>query len=281
MVDDELSDEAMRRDGGDFFAAATFPVGMSFLTLVNGGWGGNVTGLSSLDGPTPRRTRPAGSSSTRTRPGTGSASGSPRRGIRWRIDAKEVVAVNDREQHVGTRIETRGNQPLGFATWETGGALRNDRDPEAHARRGRRHQRLRQVSRDSEPRRDPRPIQPRRLDWQDKGAESADDYEVERPARDTSIGASAMTLTPEARCAIPRNNARHPGPESRLDALKHGRRTRSSPCPAGPSSSSGPDSATGTTPADPGAPRRSTRSTRAREPLDADGFRRLSNRRSG
>ena len=45
--------------------------------------------------------------------------------IRWRIDAKEVVAVDDRERPVGTRIETRGNQPLGFATWETGGALRN------------------------------------------------------------------------------------------------------------------------------------------------------------
>ena len=26
---------------------------------------------------------------------------------------------------VGTRIETRANQPLGFATWESAGALRN------------------------------------------------------------------------------------------------------------------------------------------------------------
>ena len=46
----EFSYEAMRIDGRDFFAAATFPVGKSFITLVNGGWGGNVTGLSSLDG---------------------------------------------------------------------------------------------------------------------------------------------------------------------------------------------------------------------------------------
>ena len=44
----ELSYEAMRLAGRDFFAAATFPVGNSYITLVNGGWGG-VSGLSSLD----------------------------------------------------------------------------------------------------------------------------------------------------------------------------------------------------------------------------------------
>ena len=49
-LDYELSYEARRLSGEDFFAAATFPVGESFLTLVNGGWGGHITGLSSLDG---------------------------------------------------------------------------------------------------------------------------------------------------------------------------------------------------------------------------------------
>jgi 3-keto-disaccharide hydrolase len=46
----ELRYEAMRLAGRDFFAAATFPIGKSYITLVNGGWGGGVTGLSSLDG---------------------------------------------------------------------------------------------------------------------------------------------------------------------------------------------------------------------------------------
>ena len=124
-VDDELSDEAMRRDGGDFFAAAKFPVGTSFLTRVNGGWGGNVTGLSRLDGAdaseneTSRFFQDEDKTWYRSRVRVTSAR------IRWRIDAKEVVAVDDRERPVGTRIETRGNQPLGFATWETSGTLRN------------------------------------------------------------------------------------------------------------------------------------------------------------
>ena len=45
--------------------------------------------------------------------------------IRGWIDGKEIVAVYHQDRRVGTRIETRRNQPLGFATWETTGALRN------------------------------------------------------------------------------------------------------------------------------------------------------------
>jgi Domain of Unknown Function (DUF1080) len=46
----ELRMEAQRADGSDFFAGITFPVNDSYLTWINGGWGGKVVGLSSLDG---------------------------------------------------------------------------------------------------------------------------------------------------------------------------------------------------------------------------------------
>ena len=46
----ELRLEAQRNEGNDFFAGITFPVNDSFLTWINGGWGGKVVGLSSLDG---------------------------------------------------------------------------------------------------------------------------------------------------------------------------------------------------------------------------------------
>ena len=47
----EVRWEAMRVDGSDFFAALTFPVGSAeqCATFVNGGWGGWVTGVSSLN----------------------------------------------------------------------------------------------------------------------------------------------------------------------------------------------------------------------------------------
>jgi hypothetical protein len=121
----ELSYEAMRLAGRDFFAAATFPVGDSYITLVNGGWGGNVTGLSSIDGvdasenETGRLVKYENKTWYRFRVRV-----TPEV-IRCQVDDKEVAAVNYRDHHVGTRIETRACQPLGFATWASSAAVRN------------------------------------------------------------------------------------------------------------------------------------------------------------
>jgi hypothetical protein len=41
--------EAMRVEGNDFFGTVTFPVNDSHVTLVIGGWGGTLVGISSLD----------------------------------------------------------------------------------------------------------------------------------------------------------------------------------------------------------------------------------------
>lgn len=46
----ELALEARRVEGNDFFCGLTFPVGDAFCSLILGGWGGAVTGLSSIDG---------------------------------------------------------------------------------------------------------------------------------------------------------------------------------------------------------------------------------------
>jgi len=48
--DYELEVIAARIEGTDFFCGLTFPVGEDHLTLVLGGWGGSVCGLSCLDG---------------------------------------------------------------------------------------------------------------------------------------------------------------------------------------------------------------------------------------
>jgi hypothetical protein len=45
----EVRLEAARLDGYDFFAGITFPVGDTFCSWINGGWGGSLVGLSSLD----------------------------------------------------------------------------------------------------------------------------------------------------------------------------------------------------------------------------------------
>jgi Domain of Unknown Function (DUF1080) len=123
-TDYELSYEAMRQDGADFFAAATFPVGDSFLTFVNGGWGGSVTGLSSLDGVDASENETTGGVTFRAKTWYSFRVRVTAKVVRCSIDGKEVVAINHEGRKLSTRIEVRGNQPLGFATYETSGALR-------------------------------------------------------------------------------------------------------------------------------------------------------------
>jgi hypothetical protein len=121
----ELTYEAMRTTGEDFFAAATFPVGQSYITLVNGGWGGFVTGLSSLNGmdasenETTRSFRYENNTWYKFRVRVTDDV------IRCSIGDKEMIAVEHKEKHVGTRVETRASEPLGFAAWKSGGGLRN------------------------------------------------------------------------------------------------------------------------------------------------------------
>ena len=45
----EFTVEAMKVDGSDFFVGIIFPVGKETCSFVAGGWGGGVTGLSSVD----------------------------------------------------------------------------------------------------------------------------------------------------------------------------------------------------------------------------------------
>ncbi len=124
-TDYELSFEAKRTSGQDFFAAATFPVGNSFITLVNGGWGGSVTGLSSINGSdaseneTRRFVKYQDNTWYRFRVQVTDEV------IRCWIDDKETFAVNYKGQQVKTRIETRPHQPLGFATYRSTGAVKN------------------------------------------------------------------------------------------------------------------------------------------------------------
>jgi hypothetical protein len=49
-IDYQLTVEAMKIEGDDFFCGLTFPVKETHCSLILGGWGGGVVGLSSIDG---------------------------------------------------------------------------------------------------------------------------------------------------------------------------------------------------------------------------------------
>src|SRR5262249_18094314 len=116
--------EAMRYEGSDFFAAATFPVGKAFVTLVNGGWRGAVTGISSVDGSDASENDTSTSFTYKNDTWYRFRVRVTNEVVRAWIGDGKVVDLDHRDRRLATRIETRENEPLGFATWESGGAIR-------------------------------------------------------------------------------------------------------------------------------------------------------------
>src|SRR3990172_8951010 len=119
--------EAMRVEGGDFFCGMTFPVGEDALTLILGGWGGRIAGLSSIDG------EPAAENET-----CRYVDFQQRRWyrVRLRVAKSRIEAWLDEEKLVD--LQTEGRQlgivwvvepclPFGVAPWRTTGALRRIR----------------------------------------------------------------------------------------------------------------------------------------------------------
>lgn len=123
----EIELDAMRVEGGDFFCGLTVPVDKDSITLILGGWGGTMTGLSCLE------FRDA--SDNETSQTIDYENGQWYR-VRMRITKKAIVAWLDEKKiinvdrtvenrKIGVRWEVEDCMPLGFATWKTHGALRD------------------------------------------------------------------------------------------------------------------------------------------------------------
>ncbi len=122
----EITLEAMRVAGDDFFCGLTFPVNDSFCSLILGGWGGGVVGLSNIDG--------ADASENETTKFITFEKGRWYR-IRLRVteqqieawvEQKKVVDVNTVGRKVALRFgDIERSKPFGLASWSTSAAFRN------------------------------------------------------------------------------------------------------------------------------------------------------------
>lgn len=121
----EIAFEAMKLEGSDFFALITFPVNDSFCSMVVGGWGGSLVGLSNLDDQ--------------------DASGNDTRlmkkfekdrwyEIRVKVFPDRIVGWIDDEKLIdksieGVKVSIRGDvsvtTPLGITNFMTSSAIRN------------------------------------------------------------------------------------------------------------------------------------------------------------
>ena len=121
----EVSLDAMRVDGSDFFCGLTFPVGKDSCSFIVGGWGGGTVGLSSID------SEDASQNETTTHMNFVNKKWfhirvrvEPQRIQAW-IDEDRVVNLDTTEKRIGIRLEMESSTPLGVATWNTAAALKN------------------------------------------------------------------------------------------------------------------------------------------------------------
>jgi hypothetical protein len=111
--------------GDDFFAGITFPVRDSFCTWINGGWGGEVVGLSSINGADASRNE---TTSVRTfetgRWYTLRLRVTPDRITAW-IDDETVVDVSIEKKYIALREgDIDRSIPFGIATYATEAGVR-------------------------------------------------------------------------------------------------------------------------------------------------------------
>lgn len=124
-VNYEVNLEAQRTVGNDFFCGITFPVNDEFCSLIVGGWGGPVIGLSCIDGVD------ASENETyvlkRFDKHVWYA-------IKLRVSQSKIEAWVDEEKlvdfsYVGHELSVRPevnlSRPFGICTWITTGELRN------------------------------------------------------------------------------------------------------------------------------------------------------------
>jgi hypothetical protein len=123
----EVSLQAMKRKGDDFFCALTFPVRDSHATFVMGGWAGTVVGLSSINGSDASENETTQYEkfdqnkwyTVRVRVADGK--------VECWIDDKQMVEVELAGKRISTRIEVDPNKPLGICCYNTESALKDIR----------------------------------------------------------------------------------------------------------------------------------------------------------
>jgi len=126
-MDYEVKLEAMKVTGNDFFCGMTFPVRDSFCTLIVGGWGGPVVGLSNIDG------YDASENETTTLKKFENDTWyaihlkvSSEKIEAW-IDGEQVINLATTGKHLSIRNDVAPSKPFGICSWRTTSALRNIR----------------------------------------------------------------------------------------------------------------------------------------------------------
>jgi len=123
----EFTVEAMKVDGSDFFLGIIFPVGKDTCSFVAGGWGGGVTGLSSVDHMNASENETATDQTyVKDKWYTFRLSVTPAKIEVW-WDAKQVVNLELVNRQISVHPAVESAAPLGLVNYQTASLFRNIR----------------------------------------------------------------------------------------------------------------------------------------------------------
>jgi hypothetical protein len=123
----EIELEAMRTEGHDFFCGLTFPVNKDPCTLICGGWGGTLVGLSSIDDLDASENQTATMRDFKEKTWYKIRLRVTKTHITAWIDDQQVIEQEITGRKISIRMEVEPCVPLGISTWHTGTAIRKIR----------------------------------------------------------------------------------------------------------------------------------------------------------
>jgi len=121
----ELEVKASRLMGTDFFCGLSFPVGEEHATLIMGGWGGALTGLSCIDGSDASTNETTSFQNYELgRIYTARVRVTKTHITTW-LDGEELHSVSLAGKDISLRPEVFPSKPLGFAAFQTRAGLQS------------------------------------------------------------------------------------------------------------------------------------------------------------
>ena len=121
----EVEFETRRVEGSDFFCGLTFPINDSYCTLIIGGWGGGVVGLSNIDTMAAVENETTRYLEVKDKRWYKMALTVSDEQIQVWIDNLEYANVKTKEHKFDIWWEQEPARPFGFVSWNTGAEFRN------------------------------------------------------------------------------------------------------------------------------------------------------------
>jgi hypothetical protein len=123
----EVTLDAKRMDGIDFFCGMTFPVKKDPCTLIIGGWAGTTVGLSNIDGADASENSTTSLLKFDKNRWYHISLSVTEASIKAMIDSIKVINFNIDGHKLSVRPEVELSRPFGIASWNTTAALKNIR----------------------------------------------------------------------------------------------------------------------------------------------------------